>query len=106
MNAATPPSQSKQNEVPPTTGSEIAPITPPLTHSTPPLLKKAGLPHSACFHDLRHTCVTLLRPKNVNPKVVEEMLDHANISQTMDIYSHVLPNMQYEAASVMESALT
>jgi hypothetical protein len=34
------------------------------------------------------------------------MLGHANISQTMDIYSHVLPNMQDEAAAAMESALT
>ena len=57
------------------------------------------------FHNLRHTCATLLYSK-VNPKVVQEMLGHANISQTMDIYSHVLPNMQDEAAAAMESALT
>jgi integrase len=71
-----------------------------------PLLNKAGLPHTVRFHDLRHTCATLLCSKNVNPKVVQEMLGHANISQTMDIYSHVLPNMQDEAATAMESALT
>jgi integrase len=71
-----------------------------------PLLNKAGLPHTVRFHDLRHTCATLLCSKNVNPKVVQEMLGHANISQTMDIYSHVLPNMQDEAAAAMESALT
>ena len=105
MNAATPPSQSKQNEVSLATGSEIVPITPPLTPSKP-LLKKAGLTHSARLYDLRHTCVTLLRPKNANPKVVEEMLDHANISQTMDIYYHVLPSMQDEAVAAIESALT
>jgi integrase len=78
MNAATPPSQSKQNEVSLATGSEIVPITPPLTPSKP-LLKKAGLTHSARLYDLRHTCVTLLRPKNVDPKVVEEMLGRATI---------------------------
>jgi integrase len=70
-----------------------------------PLLNKAGLPHTVRFHDLRHTCATLLCSKNVNPKVVQEMLGHANISQTMDIYSHVLPNMQDEAAAAIESAL-
>src|SRR5918993_2034603 len=64
-----------------------------------PLFNKAGLPHPIRFHDLRHTCATLLCPKNVNPKLVEEMLGHANISQTMVIYSHVLPNMQDEAAA-------
>jgi integrase len=96
VNAATPPSQSKQNEVSLTTGSEIVPITPPLTPSNP-LLKKARLPHSARLYDLRHTCVTLLRPKNVNSKVVEEMLGHATINNTLEIYSHVLPDMQERA---------
>jgi integrase len=38
--------------------------------------------------------------------VIQEMLGHANISQSMDIYSHVLPNMQDEAAAARESALT
>ena len=56
-----------------------------------PLLKGAGLPHFR-FHDLRHTCATLLLTKNVNPKVVSEMLGHSNIAITLDIYSHVLPN--------------
>ena len=71
-----------------------------------PLLKKAGFLHSIRFHDLRHTCATLLCSKNVNPKIVQEMLGPANISQTMDIYSHVLPTMQDEAAAAIESALT
>ena len=70
-----------------------------------PLLKKAGLPYTIRFHDLRHTYATLLCSTNVNPKVVQEMLGHANISQTMDIYSHVLPNMQDEAAAARESPL-
>jgi hypothetical protein len=50
-------------------------------------------------------CAALLLSKNVNPKIVRELLCHANISQTMDTYSHVLPNMQDEAADAMESAL-
>jgi integrase len=55
-----------------------------------PLLKKAGL-SGFTFHSLRHTCATLLCSKNVNPKIVQEMWGHANISQTMDTYSHVMP---------------
>jgi integrase len=58
------------------------------------------------FHDLRHTCATLLLTKNVNPKVVSEMLGHASIAITLDTYSHVLPNMQNEAAKAMEDTLT
>ena len=70
-----------------------------------PLLKKAGL-SGFTFHSLRHTCATVLLTKNVNPKIVQEMLGHATISQTMDTYSHVLPGMQDEAAAALESALS
>jgi integrase len=69
-----------------------------------PLLKKAGL-SGFTFHSLRHTCATLLLSKNVNPKIVSEMLGHATISQTMDTYSHVMPGMGDIAAEVLESAL-
>jgi integrase len=70
-----------------------------------PLLKRAKLPHKTRFHDLRHTCATLLLTKNVNPKVVSEMLGHSNIAITLDTYSHVLPNMQDSAARALEEAL-
>lgn len=39
----------------------------------------------------------------VNPKVVSEMLGHATVAITLDIYSHVLPDMQQVAADVMDS---
>jgi integrase len=66
-----------------------------------PLLKKAGLLHKR-FHDLRHTCATLLLTKGVHPKVVQELLGHSSISVTLDTYSHVLPNMQGPAADAMD----
>jgi integrase len=74
-------------------------------HRFKPLLKRAGLPEIR-FHDLRHTCATLLLSKNVNPKVVSEMLGHASIAITLDTYSHVLPSMQESAAKAMEDALS
>jgi integrase len=55
-----------------------------------PLLKRTDLPRIR-FHDLRHTCATLLLSKGTHPKIVQEMLGHANISMTMDTYTHVLP---------------
>ena len=70
-----------------------------------PLLKRAGLPEIR-FHDLRHTCATLLLTRNVNPKIVSEMLGHATIVITLDTYSHVLPNMRDAAAAAMEEALS
>ena len=69
-----------------------------------PLLRKAGLPDTR-FHDLRHSCATLLLTKGVHPKVVQEVLGHSNISITLDTYSHVLPNMQKEAARAMEDLI-
>ena len=70
-----------------------------------PLLELARLPQIR-FHDLRHTCATLLLSENVNPKVVSEMLGHATIAITLDTYSHVLPTMQESAATAMEEALS
>jgi integrase len=70
-----------------------------------PLLKRAGLPEIR-FHDLRHTCATLLLTRNVNPKIVSEMLGHSTIAITLDTYSHVLPNMRDHAAAAMEEALS
>lgn len=69
-----------------------------------PLLKQAGLP-DVRFHDLRHTAATLFMSKGINPKVVQEILGHSQISVTMDTYSHVLPTMQDEAAKAMDAIL-
>ncbi len=68
------------------------------------LLEKGALP-DVRFHDLRHTCATLLLESRVNPKVVSEVLGHATVAITLDIYSHVLPDMQQDAAAAMASAL-
>jgi integrase len=70
-----------------------------------PLLKKAGL-YGFTFHSLRHTCATLFLSKNVNPKIVREILGHATISQTMDTYSHVMSEMGDVAATALEEALS
>src|SRR5215207_422850 len=73
--------------------------------SLAPLLQRAGLP-TITFHQLRHTAATILLLKNVNPKVVSEMLGHATIAITLDTYSHVLPNMQHSAVAAMEEAFS
>jgi integrase len=65
-----------------------------------PLLKRLDLP-PVRFHDLRHTAATLLLLQGVHPKVVSEMLGHASVSITLDLYSHVLPDMQRDAMEAM-----
>lgn len=69
-----------------------------------PLLKKAGLPEIR-FHDLRHTCATLLLGRGVHPKIVQELLGHATIAMTLDNYSHYLPSMGDQASGAMGDAL-
>jgi integrase len=68
------------------------------------LLRQAGLPDIR-FHDLRHTCATLLLTKGIHPKIVSEMLRHSSIAITLDTYSHVIPGLGEVAASPMEDAL-
>jgi integrase len=70
-----------------------------------PLMVRARLPLIR-FHDLRHTFATLLLARGTHPKVVQEILGHADISQTMDSYSHVLPDMQEGAVNEMERGLS
>ncbi|AQZ46304.1 phage integrase family protein [Paenibacillus larvae subsp. larvae] len=67
-------------------------------------IKGAGIPEIS-MHGLRHTFATTLLGSNVNPKIVQEMLGHATIKTTMDTYSHVLPNMQKDAASQLGAVL-
>jgi integrase len=83
-----------------------APINPSnlRQRSFAPLLKSAGLPHMR-FHDLRHTCATLLLSRGVHPKFVQELLGHATIAITLDTYSHVIPSMGDATAKAMEDAL-
>jgi integrase len=65
------------------------------------LLKDEGLP-DVRFHDLRHSAATILLGMGVPAKVVQEILGHSQISMTMDIYSHVLPDMQQQAMNKMD----
>jgi len=68
------------------------------------LIKRMKLPHIR-FHDLRHTHATLLLQQGEHPKVVSERLGHSTITITMDTYSHVMPNMQKEAAKKLDNFL-
>ncbi|MDP8938859.1 MAG: tyrosine-type recombinase/integrase [Actinomycetota bacterium] len=68
-------------------------------------LKRAGLSPTFRFHDLRHTCATVLLKQGVHVKFVQELLGHADIALTLNTYSHVLPDMGDAAADAMDDAL-
>ncbi len=69
------------------------------------LLERAGLPKNVRFHDLRHTCATLLLRQGDNPKFVQELLGHADVTLTLNVHSHVLPDMGDAVAGAMDDAL-
>jgi integrase len=66
-----------------------------------PLLQKAGLP-AIRFHDLRHSCATLLLTQDIHPSIVASMLGHSTTSMTLDVYSHVTPTMQRTATDALD----
>jgi integrase len=65
---------------------------------------RAGLAQRR-FHDLRHSCATLLLVQGVSPRVVMEVLGHSQISLTMNTYTHVLPELRRQAADRMDELL-
>ncbi|HEY2705025.1 MAG TPA: tyrosine-type recombinase/integrase [Candidatus Dormibacteraeota bacterium] len=75
-----------------------------IRRSFAPLLGRAALPRIR-FHDLRHTAATLMLGRGVHPKIVSEMLGHATIAITLDLYSHVTPTMQAGAAAELDALL-
>lgn len=70
------------------------------------LLKRAGLPRAIRFHDLRHSCASLLLAQGISPRTIMETLGHSQISLTLNTYSHVVPSLQREAADVMDRLLS
>ncbi len=85
--------------------SPLLPLKLPNELPLPELLRRAGLPQTIRFHDLRHTCATLLLRQGVNPKFVQDLLRHGDVSLTLNVYSHVLPDMGDTAAGAMDDAL-
>ena len=67
-------------------------------------LERAGLPQRR-FHDLRHSCATLLLAQGVSPRVVMDVLGHSQIGLTMNTYAHVVPELRREAADRMDRLL-
>jgi integrase len=66
-------------------------------------LLRAGLP-KICFHDLRHSAVSILISLGVHPKVIQEICGHSSIATTMNIYGRLFPGMQTEAMTKMNGA--
>jgi integrase len=83
-------------------GSPIQPRS--LTHEWVRLISKTALPRIR-FHDLRHTHASQMLAAGVHPKVASERLGHSTIGITLDLYSHVMPGMQADAAEQVDAAI-
>src|SRR3712207_3166082 len=73
-------------------------IRPPLQAAP----RTCGSPPSIRWHDLRHTCATLILGRGVHPKMVQHLLGHSSITMTLDRYSHWIPSMGRHAADGMD----
>jgi integrase len=68
------------------------------------VLRHAGL-LDIRWHDLRHSCVTLLLSRGSHPKLVQHLLSHSSIQLTLDSYSHWMPSITRNTAEGMDEAL-
>jgi integrase len=75
-----------------------------ITREMAPLMAAAGVPRIR-FHDLRHTCASLMLARGVPVHVVSRQLGHANVAITMNVYAHLMPGQGAAAAEVLRRAL-
>jgi integrase len=68
--------------------------------------KRAGLPSSVGLHTLRHSAASVMMASGVPLKIVSDILGHASVAITGDIYGHVSPDVSREAAAKLAAALS
>lgn len=76
-----------------------------LTHAFTDFIKARGLKRVR-LHDLRHSHATHMLAAGIHPKIASERLGHSKVGITLDLYSHVLPGMQDEAASQVNALIS
>ncbi|HWN99506.1 MAG TPA: site-specific integrase [Blastocatellia bacterium] len=69
------------------------------------ILTAAGLPHQR-VHDLRHNCASFLLAQGVELKVISDILGHAQISTTANIYAHVFASVKQDAITALDRMFT
>ena len=76
-----------------------------ISSAFPKLLEKHGLRHIR-FHDLRHSCASLLLANGVPMKQIQEWLGHSDFSTTANIYAHLDYSSKLSSAEAMASGLS
>jgi len=75
-----------------------------LSHDFERLVKRIGLA-GVRFHDLRHSFASLMLLQGANPKVISEALGHASVGFTLQVYSHIIQDMQEKAMNLLDKVL-
>jgi integrase len=60
--------------------------------------------HNVRFHDLRHTCASLLIAQGAHPKLISARLGHSTIQITLDRYGHLFPSVEEALADALDAA--
>lgn len=68
-----------------------------------PAVRHAGIDRPVRFHDLRHTCASLLIANGAHPRAIMEQLGHSTITVTMNTYGHLFPTTMSDLADAMEA---
>ena len=95
-------SVAKYGVLVPAMGTLISPHY--LTSAFPKLLEKNGL-RKIRFHDLRHSCASLLLTNGVSMKQIQEWLGHSDFSTTANVYAHLDFNSKLSSADAMVAGL-
>lgn len=88
---------------PSSVGTPISPRN--LVRQFKTLLERAGISRDVRFHDLRHSCASLMIAEGVPLVVIKELLGHSQIAVTADIYGHLLEAPGREATNKLDRAL-
>lgn len=75
-----------------------------ISEAFPKFLKKNDM-RVIRFHDLRHSCASLLLTTGVSMKAIQEWMGHSTFSTTADIYAHLAYKSKVQSADAMESVL-
>ncbi|RAI12604.1 MAG: hypothetical protein DKM23_03615 [Candidatus Melainabacteria bacterium] len=70
-----------------------------------PTLNRAGI-DKIRFHDLRHTYASLLLANGAPDKYVQHQLGHSSITMTMDLYTHLLPEVNDKCVNLLNSIVS
>jgi len=84
-------------------GSPLLPNS--VSHAWTKLVRKVDL-EGIRFHDCRHSHATAYLKQGIHPKIVQERLGHSSVAITLDMYSHVTPSLQEEAAKAFDRAFS